>query len=113
MPALPAAVLRRRAALLATEGVRSTAEWLSIGPLSPLLVTAPRGDGHAVLVIPGWLATDTSTVVLRRYLRLLGYEVEGWRRGVNGGATAGSVTALRAQVRRMAQNSGGPVSVVG
>jgi thioesterase domain-containing protein len=113
MPAHPTAALGRRAALLAVEGVRSNTEWFGLGALSPLLAAAPRGDGHAVLVIPGWFATDTSTVVLRRYLHLLGYQVEGWHRGVNRGATAASVTALREQLRRMAQDSSGPVSIVG
>jgi hypothetical protein len=35
--------------------------------LSPLLARAPRGDGHPVLVLPGLLASDLSTALLRRY----------------------------------------------
>ena len=33
----------------------------------------PRGDGRAVLVVPGFLASDDSLVLLRRWLRLVGY----------------------------------------
>src|SRR5258707_1058900 len=54
---------------------------------SSWLVAAPRGDGHGVLVLPGFMATDTSTVVMRRFLRMLGYKVRGWEMGRNVGPT--------------------------
>jgi len=40
---------------------------------APWLLTAPRGDGHAVIVYPGLLASDFSTRPLRRLLRTLGH----------------------------------------
>ncbi len=42
--------------------------------LSPLLMRAPRGDGHPVLTLPGFLASDLSMAPMRRYLRELGYD---------------------------------------
>ena len=33
----------------------------------------PRGDGRAVIAVPGFLAPDDSLVLLRRWLRLIGY----------------------------------------
>jgi pimeloyl-ACP methyl ester carboxylesterase len=33
----------------------------------------PHGDGRAVIVVPGFLASDSSLVLLRRWLRLVGY----------------------------------------
>ena len=42
--------------------------------LSPLLMQAPRGDGHPVLALPGFLASDLSMAPMRRYLSELGYE---------------------------------------
>lgn len=33
----------------------------------------PRGDGRAVIAVPGFLASDDSLVLLRRWLRLVGY----------------------------------------
>jgi pimeloyl-ACP methyl ester carboxylesterase len=33
----------------------------------------PRGDGRAVIAVPGFLAPDDSLVLLRRWLRLVGY----------------------------------------
>lgn len=44
----------------------------------PFLRTAPRGDGHPVLVLPGLIASDTSTELLRAYLKDLGYSPHGW-----------------------------------
>ena len=35
--------------------------------LSPLLMRAPRGDGHPVLALPGFLASDLSMMPLRRF----------------------------------------------
>jgi hypothetical protein len=34
----------------------------------PLLNLMPRGDGHPVLVLPGFLTTDSTTVPLRYFL---------------------------------------------
>src|SRR5215211_6689071 len=49
----------------------------------PLLSLAPRGDGHPVLVLPGLVASDTSTRPLRSFLKHRGYSVYGWRQGRN------------------------------
>jgi hypothetical protein len=38
----------------------------------PLLASLPRGDGHAVLVLPGLGGSDTSTAPLRWFLGRLG-----------------------------------------
>jgi hypothetical protein len=51
----------------------------------PGLLREPRADGHAVVVLPGYGASDHSTTSLRRYLRLLGYSVYGWGLGFNSG----------------------------
>jgi pimeloyl-ACP methyl ester carboxylesterase len=49
------------------------------------LARVPRGDGHAVLVLPGFLATDYSTAPLRAFLARLGYRTFPWALGVNFG----------------------------
>src|SRR3982074_3130163 len=38
----------------------------------PLLSLAPKGDGHPVLVLPGLVASDTSTRPLRSFLKSRG-----------------------------------------
>jgi pimeloyl-ACP methyl ester carboxylesterase len=103
----------RRGLLLGAEPVRAASELASSALLTPLLAVQPRADGHCVLVIPGWLAGDRSTLPLRRYLKALGYEVHGWGQGVNRGRVDVSVAALRRRLSELARSSGGPVSVIG
>lgn len=47
----------------------------------------PEGDGHPVIVLPGFLAGPESTVFLRSHLRRLGYRTHDWRQGRNLGAS--------------------------
>lgn len=54
----------------------------------PLLLSVPRGDGHPVLVLPGFVTSDASTALLRRYLELLGYVPHAWELGRNLGPKA-------------------------
>ena len=49
------------------------------------LARQPRGQGQPVLLLPGYGAGDGSTVILKSYLRLLGYKVRGWGLGRNSG----------------------------
>ena len=62
--------------------------------LSPLLMRAPRGDGHPVLVLPAFMTSDFSTRVLRSFLRDRGYAAHGWKLGRNTGPTPETVGAL-------------------
>ena len=83
-------------ALLAfTELPRALAELGSLPLASPLLYSAPRGDGHPVLVLPGFVTTDISTGVLRRYLDRLGYDAHAWELGRNLGPRAIGVQGER------------------
>jgi pimeloyl-ACP methyl ester carboxylesterase len=49
------------------------------------LARVPRSDGHAVLVLPGFLSADQPTWLLRSYLAQIGYRVFPWELGVNFG----------------------------
>ena len=80
---------------------------------SPLLLTAPRGDGHPVLVLPGFLVSDISTTLLRRYLTLLGYDAHGWELGRNLGGVARMRTKLRERLQQIHAKTGKKVSLVG
>ena len=81
--------------------------------LSPLLMRAPRGDGHPVLALPGFLASDLSMAPLRRYLRELGYETHAWRMGRNTGGVARMRASLLELLARIHRDSGRKVSIVG
>src|SRR6516225_7805134 len=81
--------------------------------LSPLLLRAPRGDGHPVLTLPGFLASDLSMVPMRRYLSELGYHTNAWRMGRNLGGLARMRDTLRARVAEIHASTGRKVSLVG
>ena len=81
--------------------------------LSPLLLRAPKGDGHPVLALPGFLASDLSMAPMRRYLKELGYDTHAWNMGRNLGGVASKRAALRDLLRRIHEPTGRKVSVVG
>src|SRR3954453_11948103 len=79
----------------------------------PLLSLAPRGDGHPVLVLPGLVASDTSTRPLRAFLNSKGYAVSGWRQGRNLGLRHGVQHAMVDLVKELNDTHGQKVSLVG
>ena len=81
--------------------------------LFPLLMTAPRGDGHPVLALPGFLASDVSTTLLRRYIGLIGYEPHAWDLGRNFGGVYRMRQSLRDRLRFIYESSGRKVSLIG
>jgi pimeloyl-ACP methyl ester carboxylesterase len=97
------------------EPIRSLAELAGMWLTAPMLALAPRGDGHSVLVLPGFSADDLSTRWLRRYLGFLGYRSTAWGLGHNlGYRTLGaSEERLRQLVETLATTSGRKISLVG
>src|SRR5712671_4635112 len=73
--------------------------------LSPLLMRAPKGDGHPVLALPGFLASDLSMAPMRRYLGELGYDTHAWRMGRNIGGIARMRAALRDRLAEIHTNT--------
>jgi pimeloyl-ACP methyl ester carboxylesterase len=101
------------AGLFLTEPVRGLVDLAALLVAAPWLATAPRGDRHGVLVLPGLLASDTSTFALRGYLSWLGYDVRGWDLGRNRGPTEEVLAGLPRALLAHARRSGRPVSVIG
>ena len=79
----------------------------------PLLLRAGRGDGHPVLVLPGFLGDDRSTMTARYHLRVLGHATHGWSLGRNLGPTRTAVEGLERLVDELADRAGRRVSIVG
>ena len=81
--------------------------------MAPALMAAPRGDGHPVLVLPGLLATDVSTLILRRYLDFQGFSTHPWGLGRN----IGGVYSMREKLSKLLASvhgaTGRKVSLVG
>ncbi len=93
---------------------RAPLEYAASVALSPWLRRAPRGDGHAVLVLPGLGANDISTAPMRRFLRSLGYAVYPWRQGFNLGPRTGVLEGCSQTLQALVERRGGkPVSLVG
>jgi len=101
------------AGLLLTEPIRGLAELAALPLAAPWLAAAPQGDGHGVLVLPGLLASDRSTVPLRRFLSWLGYDVHGWDLGINRGPTDAVLDELPRLLAAAAARTGQAVSVLG
>src|SRR3954464_12646237 len=79
----------------------------------PMLNLAPRGDGHPVLVLPGLVASDTSTRPLRSFLRGRGYAVSGWKQGRNLGLRDGVQDSMVDLLSKLNDSHGRKVSLVG
>ena len=72
----------------------------SLSGLGPL---GPRGpaDGPPVLVIPGFLSTDRTTMELRRALARAGWRAYPWLLGLNEGAKADSMELLERRLDKI------------
>jgi pimeloyl-ACP methyl ester carboxylesterase len=81
--------------------------------MSPFLMRAPKGDGHPVLTLPGFLASDLSMAPMRRYLREIGYDTHAWNMGRNIGGLARIRAALRDRLAEIHDSTGRKVSIVG
>ncbi len=102
-------------ALALVEGQRALAELASLPIAAPLLRLAPRGDGHPVMVLPGFMAAGGTTSPLRRFLRSKGYTPLCWELGRNLGPKAigpqGELLAHRLQT--VHRQMGRKISLVG
>jgi len=99
--------------LYLSEPARASAEFGALLALAGWFPALPRGDGQPVLVLPGLLATDASTLPLRQVLTRLGYPVSGWLLGRNVGPTRKVVAGLADRLDELADRHGRPVSVIG
>jgi hypothetical protein len=79
----------------------------------PILHATPRGDGHPVLLVPGFTAGDATLVGLRLFLQSRGYHVETWGFGQNTGFKLKFSQALEQKVRFLHHRHRRKVSVVG
>jgi len=94
--------------------IRALAEIGSYFGVRPLLErVAPRGDGHPVMVLPGFMASDTLTQGLRDFLGRLGYEVHAWELGRNPGLRLELCEKLEARIEAIRGASHRRVSLVG
>jgi pimeloyl-ACP methyl ester carboxylesterase len=79
----------------------------------PLLRTLPEGDGHPVLIFPGFVASDVSTAPLRTFLHSHGYAAHGWNLGRNLGLKPGLNDAKLARLKELHRHYGRKVTLIG
>jgi len=62
---------------------RVVLEMGSSAMLAPVLNRLPRGDGHTIMTVPGFMGADGSTANLRKFLKKRGYNAIPWGLGRN------------------------------
>ena len=99
--------------LALTEAHRVALEAAALSLSSRFLDRAPRGDGHPVMVLPGFLGSDGYTASLRRYLTRQGYAAHGWGLGRNLGPRDGVLEGLLERIEFLAGRYERSVSLIG
>lgn len=79
----------------------------------PALALQPRGNGEPVLLFPAHGMGDGSTVILKAYLRLLGYRARGLGLDRNMGAIAELLPRVLKRLASFARRSDQKVSLIG
>ncbi|MEA2858683.1 MAG: hypothetical protein QOC72_722 [Methylobacteriaceae bacterium] len=98
--------------MLALEG-RGLLDIAGLLAAAPFLAMAPRGTPHPVMVLPGLGADDRSTIAIRRFASMLGYDVHGWGRGRNVRAAKADLPVLARRIEDLHLRSKLPVSLIG
>jgi pimeloyl-ACP methyl ester carboxylesterase len=97
-----------------TEFHRAVVEVLSLNlSRKTLSKVSPRGDGHPVMLLPGFMGGDGYSGALRRYLARLNYAVHGWGQGRNLGPREGVLEGLQERIHYLSERYEGPISLVG
>ena len=92
---------------------RSVFELMALPYAWPFLSQAARGDGHPVLLLPGFMGSEVSLIGLQVFLRGRGYDVQTWGLGRNVGFRPGHASAIEQKIRYMHHTSGRKVSLIG
>ncbi len=93
--------------------LRTGWDMMRLAARTPELLRAPRGDGRAVVLIPGFRANDTSLLPLRSFLAQRGHDARPWGLGTNTGDLDALLEQTQVSVRRLAEQTGRAVNLVG
>ena len=88
-------------------------EMTSFIMLRRLMKHLPKGDGHPVIVFPGFIASDRSTKPMRRLLGDLGYITYGWGLGRNLKFNDRREAKMNALLKKTYDAHGRKVSLIG
>lgn len=99
-------------ALGITEGLRAMVDLGWYFPYRFFIKHEQKGDGHPVLILPGFMASDLSTIPLRSFVDRLGYKVYGWGEGRNFAHTL-YLDLMTEKLERIYQKHGEPITLIG
>ncbi|MCG8458015.1 MAG: alpha/beta hydrolase [Holophagales bacterium] len=92
---------------------RAVYEYASSRLLMPWLLDGPEGDGHPVVVLPGFIASGFSTRPLRTFLHHKGYNSHCWKQGRNLGLSSQLEGQMLERLESIHDRYGRKVSLVG
>jgi pimeloyl-ACP methyl ester carboxylesterase len=96
-----------------TEGPRVVHEIALLYASQHWLRKAEKGDGHGVMLLPGFLSSDKDNRALIRYLRFLGYKARGWGMKTNLGPHVEVLEHLQRNFEKLHKDSGAKISLIG
>ena len=99
--------------LLRMAEIFAVQEYAAFYALRGQLAFLPKGDGHPVLVLPGFMADDTSTRPMRSLLIDLGYDAYGWGLGPNIEVNDARMEKMLAVLVEIYELTGKKVSIIG
>jgi pimeloyl-ACP methyl ester carboxylesterase len=100
-------------ALALTEAHRAVGEVAALALSRRWLKKMPKGDGHGVMILPGFLGDDGYNSSLRGYLGTLNYVSCGWGQGRNLGPRGDLLDRTLARMTELAEETGGKISLIG
>ena len=107
-------VARQPSRLATLLELRAPLDWATILLRAPQLLSAPRGDGRPIMLLPGYGTDEASMRPLGRYLRFLGYDVYDWGMGRNRGDVDRYVRKMGERVADIhAKLDGKPLTLIG
>lgn len=105
-------IARPSLGLYLTEGFRALKERLQSLSFRKEYMPAQLGDGHPVLVIPGFLTNDVSCKPLRNFITRIGYVAYPWGLGRNY-ANVEDLEVLKATMDSIYQKHGVKMTLIG
>ncbi len=97
---------------LLSEPIRAILELGITYPFNRVYHQEVRGDGHPVLILPGFLSSEKSTKNLRKFVASQGYDVYDWGLGRNMGKLE-YMEILLTRIDQIYQETGRPISLIG
>lgn len=99
----------------ASEGIRTLSEWAGLhATWRWIKMSTPDGDGHPVLLLPGFLTGDLTTAPLRECLEEKGYKTHTWQGGINLGLNDHISEHLHALIQKIfEENNGQKITLIG